>query len=56
MVEKFGKFWVLLIVDLSTFLTDGIVAFSWKITRGRLPGSNLIICLNQMFLPLKSSE
>ena len=44
MVEKFGKFWVLLIcqVDLVTLLTDSIVA---SFTRERLPGSTLIICL-----------
>ena len=35
-----------------TLLTDGIIAHSWKITSGRLPGSALIDCLNQMFLPL----
>ena len=51
MVEKFGKSWMLLIY-LSRFvslLTDGIVAQSRKITRGRLPGSTLIICPSKYF-------
>ena len=58
MVEKVWKFLGVINLSMSTFLvtllTDGIVAHSWKITHGRLPGSTLTVCLNEMFLLLKS--
>ena len=46
--------WQTLLIDMADIIDwYGIVAHSWKITRRWLPCSTLIVCLNQMFLPLK---